>query len=156
MGRSGHSLIETLRGMMAIKLNLRESERRTAYLNHVVDHTDADVRVQDLALLQRPPMFSCSHRERLVVWLGAYAMLDNQLSVGMLFAFLLFKLFFITHVNNLVDNHRVPDARLHADRVADIALAEPESAASCLRWRAQYSLGTVHVAGARHRLCVRR
>ena len=45
--------IETLRGMMAIKLNLRESERRSAYLNHVVDQTNADVRVQNLALLQR-------------------------------------------------------------------------------------------------------
>ena len=45
--------IETLRGMMAIKLNLRETERRSAYLNHVVDQTNADVRVQNLALLQR-------------------------------------------------------------------------------------------------------
>jgi ATP-binding cassette subfamily B protein RaxB len=66
----------------------------------------------------------------LVIWLGAYAVLDNQLSVGMLFAFLLFKLLFITRVNNLVDKtieFRMLD--LHADRVADIALAEPEGAA---------------------------
>src|SRR4030095_1956502 len=40
--------IETLRGMMAIKLNLRETERRVAYLNHVVDQTNADVRAQHL------------------------------------------------------------------------------------------------------------
>jgi ATP-binding cassette subfamily B protein RaxB len=45
----------------------------------------------------------------------------------MLFAFLLFKLLFITRVNNLVDKtieFRMLD--LHADRVADIALAHPE------------------------------
>ena len=48
----------------------------------------------------------------------------------MLFAFLLFKLLFITRVNNLVDKgieFRMLD--LHADRVADIALAEPEARA---------------------------
>ena len=48
----------------------------------------------------------------------------------MLFAFMLFKLLFITRVNNLVD--KTIDTRmldLHADRVADIALAAPESAA---------------------------
>lgn len=123
--------IETLRGMMAIKLNLRESERRAAYLNHVVDQTNADVRVQNLALLQRAGNVLVFGIENvLVIWLGAYAVLDNQLSVGMLFAFLLFKLLFITRVNNLVDKtieFRMLD--LHADRVADIALAQPEGSA---------------------------
>jgi ATP-binding cassette subfamily B protein RaxB len=120
--------IETLRGMMAIKLNLREPERRAAYLNHVVDQTNADVRVQNLALLQRAANVLVFGLENvLVIWLGAYAVLENQLSVGMLFAFLMFKLLFITRVNNLVDKaieFRMLD--LHADRVADIALAQPE------------------------------
>ena len=123
--------IETLRGMMAIKLNLRETERRVAYLNHVVDQTNADVRVQNLALLQRATNVLIFGLENvLVIWLGAYAVLEGQLSVGMLFAFLLFKLLFITRVNNLVDKtieFRMLD--LHADRVADIALAPTESAA---------------------------
>ncbi len=122
--------IETLRGMMAIKLNLRETERRAAYLNHVVDQTNADVRVQNLALLQRAGNVLIFGLENvLVIWLGAQAVLEGQLSVGMLFAFLLFKLLFITRVNNLVDKtieFRMLD--LHADRVADIALAATESA----------------------------
>jgi ATP-binding cassette subfamily B protein RaxB len=65
-----------------------------------------------------------------VIWVGAYAVLAGELSVGMLFAFLLFKMLFITRINNLVDKaieFRMLD--LHADRVADIALAEPEGAA---------------------------
>ena len=123
--------IETLRGMMAIKLNLRESERRSAYLNHVVDQTNADVRVQHLALLQRAGNVLIFGLENVVViWLGAYAVLAGELSVGMLFAFMLFKMLFITRVNNLVDKtieFRMLD--LHADRVADIALAQPEGQA---------------------------
>jgi len=122
--------IETLRGMMAIKLNLRESERRATYLNHVVDQTNADVRVQNLALLQRAANVLIFGLENvLVIWLGANLVLEGNLSVGMLFAFLLFKLLFITRVNNLVDKtieFRMLD--LHADRVADIALAATESA----------------------------
>ena len=150
--------IETLRGMMAIKLNLRESERRSAYLNHVVDQTNADVRVQNLALLQRAGNVLVFGIENvLVIWLGAYAVLDNQLSVGMLFAFLLFKLLFITRVNNLVDKtieFRMLD--LHADRVADIALAEPEGVRpSCRRSRAPMRHQPLRVAGARHRLRLR-
>jgi ATP-binding cassette subfamily B protein RaxB len=121
--------IETLRGMMAIKLNLREAERRAAYLNHVVDQTNADVRVQNLALLQRAGNVLIFGLENvLVIWLGAYAVLEGQLSVGMLFAFLLFKLLFISRVNNLVDKtieFRMLD--LHADRVADIASRRPKA-----------------------------
>jgi ATP-binding cassette subfamily B protein RaxB len=121
--------IETLRGMMAIKLNLRESERRSAYLNHVVDQTNADVRVQHLALVQRAGNVLIFGLENIaVIWVGAYAVLANELSVGMLFAFLLFKLLFITRVYNLVDKAiEFYMLDLHADRVADIALAEPES-----------------------------
>jgi hypothetical protein len=123
--------IETLRGMMAIKLNLRESERRSAYLNHVVDQTNADVRVQNIALLQRAGNVLVFGLENVaVIWLGAYAVLAGELSVGMLFAFMLFKMLFITRVNNLVDKtieFRMLD--LHADRVADIALAQPEGQA---------------------------
>jgi ATP-binding cassette, subfamily B, bacterial CvaB/MchF/RaxB len=122
--------IETLRGMMAIKLNLRESERRAAYLNHVVDQTNADVRVQNLALAQRAGNVLVFGLENIaVIWVGATLVLDGALSVGMLFAFLLFKMLFITRVNNLVDKAiEFSMLDLHADRVADIALAQPEGA----------------------------
>jgi len=39
--------------MLAIKLNLRETQRRTAYQNLVVDHTNAGVKVQNLAIVHR-------------------------------------------------------------------------------------------------------
>jgi ABC-type multidrug transport system fused ATPase/permease subunit len=52
-GKAGTHFIETLRGMMAIKLNLRERERRSAYQNLVIDQTNAGVLVQRLAILHR-------------------------------------------------------------------------------------------------------
>jgi len=53
--------------------------------------------------------------------------MDGKFSVGMLYAFIGFKLIFLTRIINLVEKwneFRMLD--LHAERVADIALAQPE------------------------------
>src|SRR6267154_244721 len=124
-GRSGTHFIETLRGMMAIKLNLR-----AAYQNLVVEQVNAGVTVQNLALLHRAANGLIFGLENVtVIWLGTVLVMDGRFSVGMLFGFLAFKLLFLTRVNNLVDkaiDFRMLD--LHAERIADIALSEPESA----------------------------
>ncbi|MBK9245454.1 MAG: peptidase domain-containing ABC transporter [Burkholderiales bacterium] len=128
--KSNTHFIETLRGMLAIKLNLREAQRRTAYQNLVVEHTNAGVSVQNLAIVHRAANGLIFGLENVaVVWLAAALVMDGRFSVGMLFGFLAFKLLFITRVSNLVDKaieFRMLD--LHAERIADIALAEPESA----------------------------
>jgi ATP-binding cassette subfamily B protein RaxB len=129
-GKSATHFIETLRGMMAIKLNLREPERRSAYQNLVIDQTNAGVVVQHLAILSRAAYGLIFGLENVaVIWLAALLVLGGSFSVGMLFGFLAFKLLFLTRVNNLVDRaieFRMLD--LHAERIADIALAPPEQA----------------------------
>ncbi len=128
--RSGTHFIETLRGMMAIKLNLRESERRSAYQNLVVDQTNAGVRVQNVGILQRATNSLIFGLENVVViWLGALAVMDGRFTVGMLYAFIGFQTVFLTRVIALIEkwnDFRMLD--LHAERIADIALSEPESA----------------------------
>jgi ATP-binding cassette, subfamily B, bacterial CvaB/MchF/RaxB len=127
--RSGTHFIETVRGMMAIKLNLRESERRSAYQNLVVDQTNAGVRVQNVGILQRGANALIFGLENvIVIWLAALLVMDGQFTVGMLYAFIGFQLLFVTRVINLVDKwneFRMLD--LHAERIADIALAEAET-----------------------------
>jgi len=128
-GRSATHFIETLRGMMAIKLNLRETARQAAYQNLVVEQVNAGVTVQNLTIVHRAANGLIFGLENVtVIWLGTVLVMDGQFSVGMLFGFLSFKLLFLTRVNNLVDkaiDFRMLD--LHAERIADIALAEPES-----------------------------
>jgi ATP-binding cassette, subfamily B, bacterial CvaB/MchF/RaxB len=127
-GRSGTHFIETLRGMMAIKLNLREAARRAAYQNLVVEQINAGVAVQNLSILHRAANGLIFGLENIaVIWLGTMLVMDGHFSVGMLFGFLSFKLLFLSRVNNLVDkaiDFRMLD--LHAERIADIALSEPE------------------------------
>jgi ATP-binding cassette, subfamily B, bacterial CvaB/MchF/RaxB len=126
--RSGTHFIETLRGMMAIKLNLRESERRSAYQNLVVDQTNAGVRVQNVGILQRGSNALIFGVENvIVIWLAAILVMDGQFTVGMLYAFIGFQMLFLTRIINLIDKwneFRMLD--LHAERIADIALAEGE------------------------------
>ncbi|MFN7220408.1 MAG: peptidase domain-containing ABC transporter [Burkholderiales bacterium] len=135
--------IETLRGMMAIKLNMRENERRVAYQNLVVEHINANVQVQRVGIFQRGAHGLIFGVESVVViWMAALLVLEGAFSVGMLYAFIGFKLVFLSRVNNLIEKFnefRMLD--LHAERIADIALAEPEAGG--------LSIGTVAaVAGA--------
>ena len=126
--RSGTHFIETLRGMLAIKLNMREPERRGAYNNLIVEQSNAAVATQRIVIAHRALNGLIFGLENVaVVWLAALLVMDGRFSVGMLFGFLAFKLLFITRINNLVDKaieFRMLD--LHAERIADIALATPE------------------------------
>lgn len=126
--KSSTHFIETLRGMLAIKLNLREIERRNAYQNLVVDQTNAGVKVQNIGIFQRGTNGLIFGIENvIVIWLGALAVMDGKFSLGMLYAFLGFKLVFLGRINNLVE--KISEFRmldLHTERIADIALAKAE------------------------------
>ena len=126
--KSSTHFIETVRGIMAIKLNTREEERRSAYQNHVVDHVNAGVRVQQVQLSHKAVNTLIFGLENVtVIWLGALAVLSGRLTVGMLYAFIAFKLLFLGRINALIDKlveFNMLD--LHAERIAEIALAEPE------------------------------
>ncbi|HUN94366.1 MAG TPA: peptidase domain-containing ABC transporter [Burkholderiaceae bacterium] len=126
--KSSTHFIETLRGMLALKMNLRESERRTAYRNLTVEHSNATVAVQSLALWQRAANGLIFGFENVaVIWIAALLVLDGKFSTGMLFGFLSFKLLFLNRVNNLIDKAaEFQMLDLHAERIADIALAKPE------------------------------
>src|SRR5258705_4189857 len=119
--------------MMAIKLNLRESERRSAYQNRVVDQTNAGVRVQNVGILQRAANALVFGLENvIVVWLAALLVMDGRFTVGMLYAFIGFKLVFLTRVIALLDKwNELRMLDLHSERSADIALAEPEPTRPC-------------------------
>jgi len=126
--RSGTHFIETLRGMLAIKLNMREPERRGAYNNLIIEQTNAMVATQKIVIAHRALNGLIFGLENVaVIWIAALLVMNGRFSVGMLFGFLAFKLLFITRINNLVDKaieFRMLD--LHAERIADIALATPE------------------------------
>lgn len=122
------NLLETVRGIQSLKLFNRELQRRVQFQNLVVDHFNADVRLQKFHILYRMGnglIFSGEHI--LVIWLGALLILDHQFSVGMMFAFLAYKDLFTNRVIALIEKGiELKMLSLHTERVGDIALHPAE------------------------------
>ncbi len=120
--------LETVRGVQSIKLFGRQEERRSRWLNLVVDALNQDVATQRLGLGFRASNGLVLGVERIaIVWIGALLVLDNAFSVGMLFAFMAYKEQFSARVSGLVD--KLIDLRmlnLQGERLADIVLSAPE------------------------------
>ena len=126
--RQSSHFLESLRGVQSIKLFNRQADRQARFMNRVVDTMNADIETRKLEL-----MFSVLHRllfgvERVaVVWLGALLVMEQQLSVGMLFAFVAFKEQFAQRFSALIDKGvELRMLRLQGERLADIVLAAPE------------------------------
>jgi ATP-binding cassette subfamily B protein RaxB len=126
--------LETLRGIRTIKLFNGQEERRAHWLNLLVETTNRQLTTQKLAFL-----FRIGNRllmgvlSILIIWLSARQVLENTLSVGLMLAFIAYKDQYIGRVTVLID--RAVDLkmlRLHAERLADIALAEPETRTSLM------------------------
>ena len=126
--RDSHFL-ETMRGIKTIKLFNGQEGRRAHWLNLLVETVNRQLTTQRLGVRFRVAnSLVIGTLTILVVWLGAQRVMTNELSIGMLLAFIAYKDQFLGRVSNLID--RVADLtmlRLHAERLADIALTPPEA-----------------------------
>lgn len=125
--RDSH-VLETLRGVKTIKLFNGQDSRRIHWMNLLIEATNRQLTTQKLQLLVRTANgLLIGVLAIAVVWLGANLVLEKQMSIGMLLAFIAYKDQFLSRVSNLID--RAVDLsmlRLHAERLADIALTKPE------------------------------
>jgi len=121
-------LMETIRGVRTVKLFLQEDGRRTEWLSLAVDATNASVRTQRLKLLYRTANGFMGSLERvLIFWLGMKAVIDHEMTLGAITAFIAYKDQFYGRVTSLIDNFI--ELRLlgtQVDRLADIVLTSTE------------------------------
>lgn len=120
--------LETIRGARSIKLNNRENERSSAWMNLLVDTTNANLTMAKLNLFFGSSWSILSTLERAaVLWLGAHAVIRHDMSLGMLFAFLGYKEQFAARVNLLIDRFiEFKMLGVQTERLADIVLSQPE------------------------------
>lgn len=130
--RQSSHFLESLRGVQAIKLFNAQGERQSRFSSLVVETMNAQLTVRKLELV-----LAVLHRllfglERVaVIWLGALLVIDQKLSLGMLFAFLAYKETFAGRVSALVDKAvELKMLRLQGERLADIVLTAPEADAA--------------------------
>lgn len=122
------TMIETIRGMATIKLFGRQQDRLRLWQNRRADAINADIRLQRVNITFEVLGEGVRRLENvLFVYLAVSMVIDGSFTVGMIFAFQAYKAQFLDAGLNFVEmiyQLRMLDA--HVDRIADIALAEPE------------------------------
>jgi len=120
--------MESVRGMSSVKALGLEERRRSSWLNHLVARITADVRVRKLDIIFSTASSSLLGADRiLLIYFGALAIMTNNMSVGMLIAFLAYRDQFTNRIGGLVDAVMVVRMlSLHGERISDIALSAPE------------------------------
>ena len=148
--------LESIRGVQAIKLANAEDDRRARWLNALVQAVNRRLTRERLMLLNQTVHTSLFGLEHLaILCFGALRVVDGAFTVGMFFAFLAFRAQFTDRIGPLVDkwiDYRMLD--LHTQRIADIALAEPESGiedAAQEEWWDEPGRGSLSLRGIRFR-----
>lgn len=124
--------IETLRGMASIKLLGLRERRRARWINLLVDSINVGLKTQRYDLIFgriNDVIFSSDRLIMMVV--GAYFVMGNIMSVGMLVAFLSYKDQFTSRIGSLIGAvFKLRMLSIQSDRISDIALTDPEQDAS--------------------------
>ncbi len=128
---SSHFL-ETIRGVKAIKLFGRQTERQGAWQTLLVSETNASLAVQKLQIFYRlisALLTGCFYL--VLMWLGTRQIMAGELSVGMLLAFLAYRAQFDARLTQLIGKAiDLLMLRVYAERLSDVVLTPTEPASA--------------------------
>lgn len=121
--------IETARAVQTLKLFNREADREGQWLNRHAEAVNAGIRLGRANIQFRTMNRAIFGIEHIVtVYIAAMLAVNNQLTVGMIFAFMAFKMNFTAKASALVDKAiEFRLLELHLERLADIALTPIEA-----------------------------
>ncbi|MGZ8284669.1 MAG: peptidase domain-containing ABC transporter [Allosphingosinicella sp.] len=146
-------LIESIRGITTLRLFGKETERHALWQTQAVDAVNARLRLGRLGIWQSTANIGIFALENIVViWLAVHLVIDGAFSVGMVFAFMAYKLQFQGSATSLVDQgiaFRMLD--LHLERLGDIALATDDRSFDQRGEPYQEILGRVELRGIQFR-----
>jgi ATP-binding cassette, subfamily B, bacterial CvaB/MchF/RaxB len=125
-------LFESIRAVQSIKLFASENDRQARYINGLVESTNRTIASQKLSICVGALLkFTSGLENIIVVWLGAGAVMQNQLSIGMLFAFMSHKATFSGRVQSLI--HKFIEfkmLKLQGELLADIVLTNTDASSN--------------------------
>jgi ATP-binding cassette subfamily B protein RaxB len=126
--RENSFFLESIRGVLPLKLYGRVAERVSRWQNLMVDVQNRDVATQRMALwFASAAKLIAGTEGLLLLYVGGLSVLDRAISLGMLLAFLAYRQQFGERTTKLIDLAiEVRMLGLHAERLADIALEAPE------------------------------
>jgi ATP-binding cassette, subfamily B, bacterial CvaB/MchF/RaxB len=150
--RQSH-LIESLRGIHAVKMAQAEvlrSQQWTTQTRHVLDKDAATERINLASTLVQTITTGAAHI--VVIYFAAQMILANQLSVGMLFAFMAYQGNFAGRASAFADRIMwLRTMKVHFGRVGDIVFAATEPLAELRSKVPQPKASTVETVGLGYR-----
>ncbi|KTD46637.1 ABC transporter [Legionella rubrilucens] len=126
--KASSAFLETLHGILPIKAFLKEQTQFNTWRNAFIASLNADIRIARVNLIYRILNQFLFHIEHIiVVCAGASLVLANQFSLGMLMAFLAYRLSLVNKASTFIQSwfdYRLIALQLH--RLSDIVFQEPE------------------------------
>ncbi|WP_286234392.1 peptidase domain-containing ABC transporter [Thalassotalea sediminis] len=122
------NFLENIRGIQTIKLFGNEAQRQGIWQNRYAEVINADIHLGKLKIgfdSINKALFGLENV--LVIFFAATAVMGNEISIGMVLAFIAYKNQLTQSVTNLIEQLiQFKMMRLHLDRLADIALTKVE------------------------------
>ena len=114
--------MESIRSLQGIKLANKELDRQNTWRNQFVETINTDARIDRLTVYYEAASNCLTGLEYvLVIFLGAQSVLDSQISIGMMYAFMAYRSNFsdaFTSIINQAVQYKMLD--LHIQRLSDI------------------------------------
>lgn len=127
-GREQSILIESLRGIVTLRLFNREAARVAQWQSKNVDTANAAIGLSRITIWQTTASGVIFGLENIAsVWISIRLVMSGGFSIGMVFAFVAFKSQFIRRISSLIENGILfRMLGLHLERLSDIALADED------------------------------
>ncbi|WP_430448514.1 MAG: peptidase domain-containing ABC transporter [Pseudomonas piscis] len=123
--------LESARGINAVKLHNRYQERLNRWLKALSKQQRADLQLSFYVTSLQALAILLSNVDRIfIVWLGAVAVLEQRLTIGMLFAFMAYRELFASRVYSFIDKKfELRNLLVHDDNISQIYSAATEDLA---------------------------
>ncbi len=127
-GKQQGTMIETLRGIVTLRLAGRETPRQATWQNRLSEELGARYAHERVRAIQQTGKLFIETVENVVlVWAAMTIVMGGGFSLGMTFAFLAYRLHFANAARNLADAAaELGLIKLHLDRLSDIALTDED------------------------------
>jgi ATP-binding cassette, subfamily B, bacterial CvaB/MchF/RaxB len=123
------AFLETIRAMQAIKLNNLEGQRHNRWQSAAIATLNSEIRGGTVRLwAEGAKKLILRLGDIIVIFLAASLTLSSQITLGTIFAFLLYKSTFIQRFSALIQNLiSISLLKSNVERIADIALSKTET-----------------------------
>ena len=124
------SFIESIRAIQTVKLFQRENERQGHWQSRLANAMNTDIASARLGIgFNASSSLLFGVENILVVYFAATAVMSNEISLGMFFAFMSYKRRFVDAIDGLINQViEIFMLGLHLERIADIAFTPTEPA----------------------------